>query len=152
MIAFGCNGVLSIDGVLLNCPAWDIVDLSDLWLGGDIRGDDRLLPGVGGVIAYPRRFTVTRHSLPMAIDGSVDQLGQENADPWVGLQDHIEYLRANVVDPTGVGDGTRPAVLQMPDGTGRYADVHVLRLIKGDIVEGRLLATLEISIPAGVFV
>lgn len=153
LIEWACQGlILEIDGVTMHGPAWDLTDLTDLMLGGEVRGEDRILPGVAGVIALPRRYTVTRHSLPFVIDGSVDVTGQPVANPWIGLQDHLDFLLANVVEPTGVGDGTRAAVLHMPDnGPDRRADIHVLRLVKGDVLEGRMLATLEISIPAGVF-
>ena len=148
---YGCTGSLSIDGVSLNCPAWDLPDLTDLWLPGAVRGDDRLLPGVVGVKAYKRRVTITQHSLPFLIVGDVDRLGNTYSDPWVGLQTNLAYLRTNVADPTNLTDGTRTGTLTMPDGTTRTADLHVLGIVKGQVLAGRMRATLELSIPGGVF-
>lgn len=155
------TGRLQVDGVNLHCPAWTMPDLLELWFGADVRGDDQLIPGLGGVIANRRRTTVTRHSLPMTICGDVDRNGARyDGDAWAGLEQNIDYLRTNVVDPTNTGDGTRAATLFMPSGDTRTADIHVLRLVPGargygvqsDGWTGAICtATLEISIPLGVF-
>lgn len=156
-----CDGELTIDGVLMHTPAWNVLRVLALWMPGDQRGSDRLLPLTPGVIPYQRRLTVTRHSLPMAIHGEVDQAGVPYPNVWAGLEANIDYLKANVVAPTGTGDGTRPASLLMPSGATRTADIHVLDLVPGRVVAGTnmvtgdegvgMLATLEISIPAGEF-
>ncbi len=129
-----CDGELTIGGVLMHTPAWN---------------------------AYQRRLTVTRHSLPMAIFGEVNQGGVPYANEWAGLEANIAYLKANVVAPTGTGDGTRAASLLMPSGATRTADIHVVDLVRGRLVAGTnmitgaegvgMLATLEISIPEGEF-
>lgn len=145
------SGSLEINGVLMHTPAWTIVDVTQLWMGANIRGGDRLLPSTPGVIPYRRRMTVTRHSLPMVIVGYVDQAGTPYNDPWEGLETNIDYLRAWIVDPTNVGDGTLPATLTMPSGGTRTADIHVLGLSLGIVSRARMRATLDISIPEGVF-
>lgn len=139
------------DGIDMHTPAWTVVDVTSLWMGADVRGEDRLLPGVAGVIPYRRRNTVTQHSLPMIIIGSRNRLGVAYSDMWVGLESNINYLRTNVVNPTNVGDGTRSATLRMPSGALRTANIHILRLSLGEIKSGIMRATLDISIPAGVF-
>ena len=153
---YGCTGNLTIGGIDLNCPAWDITDLTPLWAEFDVRGDDRLLPGVAGVIPYRRRLDVTTHALAMLISGDVDRFGAVNANAWIGLEQNVAYLRANVVNPTNVGNGTRAAVLTMPSGATRNADVHALGLRVSSAVGARsehalIKAVLQISIPAGVF-
>lgn len=145
------TGSLTIDGVSMHTDAWTIVDLTNLWFGGDVRGQDRLIPGVAGVIPYRRRTTVTTYSLPMVIIGDVDQTGTPYSDIWEGLESNINYLRSNVVDPTNTGDGTRSATLLMPSGSSRTADIHVLRLALGTVSRGVMRATLDISIPSGCF-
>jgi len=145
------SGSLEINGVSLHTPAWTVIDVTTLWMGADIRGQDRLLPTTPGVIPYRRRMTVTKYSLPMVIIGHVDMTGAPNTDIWEGLEYNIDFLRAWVVDPTNVGDGTVPASLTMPSGTVRTADVHVLGLNLGIVTRARMRATLEISLPQGVF-
>lgn len=145
------SGSLEINGVSMHTYAWTVIDVTTLWMGADIRGQDRLLPTTPGVIPYRRRMTVTRYSLPMVIVGYVDQYNVPYADPWEGLETNIDFLRAWVVDPTNVGDGTVQADLTMPSGTVRSADVHVLGLALGQVSRARMRATLEISVPEGVF-
>jgi hypothetical protein len=144
-------GNLTIDGVAMMCPAWIVLNLHELWQPANQRGDDRLIPGANGVLALKRRPTVTQRSLNMLISGSVDRTGSANANKLIGLQTNLDYLRANVVDPTGVTDGTRSAVLTMPDGSTRTEPVHVTGLDFGDVREDGdwLRAVLTISIPTG---
>lgn len=148
----GVSGTLTIDGFLLNTAAYDLCDLTELWLGPEQRGTDVLLPGAAGVVPLVRRATVSTYELPMVIDGSVNADGTDYpGDPLAGLEAHLDALRANVTDPTGTGDGTRTAVLTTPSGDTRTAEVHVGRIQLGVQVDGRALATLPISVPAGVF-
>jgi hypothetical protein len=144
-------GDLTIGGVALNGPAWKVLNLLELWQPADQRGSDRLVPGTAGVLAQQRRDTVTRRSLQMLIVGDVDRTGTPQADRFEGLQANVEYLRANVAAPTGATDGTRSAVLTMPDGTTRTEPVHVVGFDFGNFREDAawLRAVLTISIPSG---
>lgn len=141
---------LEIDGVPLATFAWKVVDLSPLWEGPDVRGGDRLIPGAAGVRAYPRRATVSQRSLPMLVFGAVDQDGAPYPDPREGLETNFEYLRTNVADPTNLGAGTRVAVLHLPSGATRTADVHVEALRPGPLGPSSMRAVLTLSIPGGV--
>ncbi len=110
-------GSLTIGGMLMHRLAFAVTDVTDLWLGPDVRGEDLMIPGRPGRIAFPRRADVTERQLPMVIDGRFDVSGNEFAgNEFEGLLQNIEYLRANVVDPTGVGDGTRAISLTRPGG------------------------------------
>jgi hypothetical protein len=145
-------GALTINGVLMHRGAWDCVDVLELWEAADQRGSDRIISGVNGVIPFPRRPTVTKHSLPMVISGAVDQAGTPNTDPIIGLEANIDYLEANVVNGSVAADGTVAASIVKPSGATRTANIHVLALRLGKRVRWNLLATLDISIPTGVFV
>ena len=117
------------------------------------RGLFRLIPGTDGVLPYRRRSTVTTRSLQMIISGTHDQSGNTTTTPLLGLQANFDYLVANVVAPTGSGNGTRAAILTMPDASTRLADVHVLGIQLGDTGPGGqwAKAVVELSIPAGKF-
>ena len=144
-------GDLTIGGVAMNGPAWKVLNLYELWQPANVRGSDRIIPGSTGVVAYPRRATVTVRSLQMLISGTHDRTGASVADKYEGLQANVDYLLSNVVVPTGATDGTRSAVLTMPDGTTRTEPVHVLGLELGDLsLDGAWTkAVLELSIPTG---
>lgn len=144
-------GNLTIGGIAMCNPAFEVRNLCDLWLPANQRGTDVVRPGVSGVKARLRRDTVTVRSLQLLILGSCDTSGAPVADYFEGLQANIDYLRTNVVAPTGLTDGTRSAVLTMPDGTTRTEPVHVQQMEVGRVVENAAwaLATIELSIPSG---
>lgn len=146
-----CLGTLTINSVAMNTYGWYIVDLRDLWLGPTVRGSDRVIPGVNGVIPFMRRPTVRTVSLPMIVSGKKSAAGVDYANPYVGLETNIAYLRANVVDPTLTTNGTRSATLTMPSGATRTASIHVLSMTPGDAVKYIQKFTLDISIPTGAF-
>lgn len=148
-----CQGTLTINGVLMHCPAWNVIRLVPLWLTPSVRGGpNRPIPGIAGRVAYRRRIDETVHSLPMMVSGLRDRTGAINANPWAGLEANIAYLRANVVDPTNATDGTRAATLVMPSGATRTANIQVIGMTEGNVVMYVQKFTLDVIIPAGAFV
>lgn len=159
------EGSMTIDSIDMNPTngAWGIVGdergqggYVPLWAGFDIRGDDRILPSVTGVIAYQRRRTVTRHDLRLIVVGDIiGQTSTPETDTRVGLEENIEYLRENVIDPVNTMAGTRSAILTMPSGNTRIADIHVLSVTTQSYMlrecNSIWIATLHISIPSGRF-
>lgn len=163
---FTNEGSLSIGGINMNRLAFAVIGdengeggLLKLWADFDVRGDDRILPSVAGVLAYPRRLTATRYDLRLLVVGDVDQTGTPTADSNIGLQNNIEYIRANVLVPVVSPTGTRAAVLTLPSGGTRTADIHALGVVTQSyglaVVNGCSgsiwVGTLQISIPAGRF-
>lgn len=161
------EGTLTIDGIEMtnDFGAWGIVGdeqgrggLVHLWTKFDVRGQDRVLPGATGVIAYPRRMTVTRCDLRLLVVGDVDgQTGVAATNSIETLADNLEYLRAQVLAPVVSSSGTRSATLTVPGATSRTADIHVLGLViqsymLGQDCDGSIaVTTLQISIPVGRF-
>lgn len=162
---YDVDGTLVIGGVSMNCPAW-MVGADENGDGGllslvtttEQRGSDRILPSATGVIAYPRRKTVTEHEFRIVVIGEVDRNGVPAADHNAQLVTNLQYLVTNVVNPVGTGDGTRAATYTPPGSSALTADIHVVGLVQrsyalavaqGDkaIWEGRLL----ISVPGGSF-
>lgn len=146
------DGQLTINGVDLVGPAWDVVNLRKLWTVTATRGSNVLIPTVQGKKARRLRVDEVNHTLDMVIIGEYDRLSSENADPVVGLEANINYLRANVTDPTGTGDGTLAATLTMPSGATRTADIQVNSFTIGEGLDSMCLATLDITVPSGAFV
>ena len=144
-------GGLTIGGISLTTTWCRAENLIDLWLPADQRGGDRLIPGTAGVLAQRRRDTVTRRGVRLTIAGDVTYTGATTGDAFERLQINIDYLRANIVAPTGSGDGTRSAVLTMPDGTSRTEDVHVTGFDLSSYAEDARWArgVLQLSIPSG---
>jgi hypothetical protein len=161
------EGTLTISGISLNPAngAWGVFGdergeggLVHLWTKFDVRGEDRLLPGATGVLAYPRRMTVTRCDLRFLVAG--DMIGQTSTpatDSIQGLATNLEYLRANILAPVVSATGTRAAVLTVPGQSNRSASVHVLGMVIQSYAlslgcDGSIaITTLQLSIPGGRF-
>lgn len=144
-------GGLTISGISLTTTWCKVMNLIDLWLPADQRGGDRIVPGASGVLAQQRRDTATRRGLQLVIAGDVTYTGSTSGDAFERLQINLDYLRANIVAPTGTTNGTRSAVLTMPDGTTRTEDVHVTGFDLGTYAEDArwVRGVLTVSIPSG---
>lgn len=152
-IAAGDGTDVDTDGIsMVNPPAWVVGNIGQLYLRGDVRGADKLMPGADGVRPYRRRPTVTTYAIPLVIAGDFDYTLDEDcpADPWVAFQHNLDYLLDNLVAPPGTRQGTRESLLVMPDGSERRADIHVLR-ITGRVESATLTGALQISIPDSQF-
>jgi hypothetical protein len=141
---------LELNTVPMACPAWEIPDLSPLLDNAQVRGSDRILPSVDGVLAYRRRPTATVVTLPLDVVGLVDWDGNTVADPFAQLNIHMDYLRTNLGFASATGDGTVPAILHRGSVDPMVGDVHFLGF-KGSrtMGAGLLRTTFDLSIPAG---
>jgi hypothetical protein len=146
------DGEGAIGYIPLATPAWEILDLSPLWDGPDVIGEDRHVPGYGA-LSFRREVTASRRALPMMIYGEYAQDGVAYLDPREGLQTNLDYLLTNLVVPPAAGDGTRAAILHGPGGATKTANLQVLSPLRtapaGPLA---LRASLEVVIPAGRFV
>lgn len=141
---------LTIDGVDFPIEwAWDVLNLWVLWRGPATRGNDRRLPGVPGVKPYRRRATVSKRTLELVVFGFRDPTGAPYADVREGLEANLDFLRANVTDPTNIGDGTRTAVLELPSGATRTGPIHIEDFDVAGLGPTSVKATMDISLPEG---
>lgn len=162
LVNYDNEGSMTIDGFSMNRPAFAIIGdergvggYVQLWADFDVRGQDRLLPGATGVIAYPRRMTVRRMDFRLIVVGDVNQAGGSVSDSREGLEANLKYIRANLLAPVATTTGTRTAILTLPSGATRTAEIHVLGVVTqsyGLSECGAIwVGTLQISIPFGRF-
>lgn len=144
-------GDLTIDEFALNTAAWRVENLYEWWLPATQRGNDKIRPGVDGVFAVRRRKTATRRTLQMFISGEVDAFGVPYDNPFNGLSTNLFAFEVNLVDPVTTGNGTRTALLTLPNGNQRGGPVTVLGMEISDIkpTSRFCYATIDISIPGG---
>ena len=146
------SGQLTIGGLFLHRPAFAVTDCTPLYGPANQRGADKMIPGKNdGVRAKRRRRTGTEYQLPMVLDGRFTPAdGATLLAPRANLLDNEEWLQANLVEPTLVGDGTKLASLVMPSGATRSGYVHVVALdVDRRSRTGLALATLTITVPGG---
>lgn len=141
---------LEINSTPMATPAWRITSLVPLWGGPSLRGDDRLIEGVAGLRPYRRLVTATRVALPLVIWGDANREGTPYSDVRIGLHTNMDALVAAIVTPPLTTAGTYTATWHKP-GTDRSAAVHVLGLAVRELSVRSIRATLQLSIPAGVW-
>jgi hypothetical protein len=151
-----CLGTLAIDGHSLNTMAW-CVDLTPLWGGPDVRGENVIIPGVAGRARNPIRVDEVVLTLPLYVNGHWDKDGvavpAEDAPytgTWKRLQANLQYLMANVSPVVSSAVTTQTAVLTLPSGSTVNASVQVRRIAPGTVLPGAVIrTTIEIRDPAG---
>jgi hypothetical protein len=156
MSAWECDddslvGDLTIDEFALNTAAWRVENLYEWWLPATQRGSDKIRPGVDGAFAVRRRKAATRRTLQMFISGEVDAFGVPYDNPFNGLSTNLYLFEVNLVDPVATPDGTRTALLTLPNGNQRGGPVHVLGMEVSDITPTSRYchAVIDVSIPGG---
>lgn len=156
---YGIDGILTINSVPLNCPAWDIPLLMPLLYEHSIRGDNLVLPGAPGRRSYPRRLDQADHTLHLTINGWVDHTGTAytalQTNQGIGMAANLDYLWDNVFAPVTTGRGTYPATWVLADAvTTVVADVQVspLRRVGDDFNVFEQDFTFTLTIPSGMFV
>lgn len=121
-------GSITIDGLDMHRLAWEAYDLSELYSPPAQRGENRVMPGTPGTIAYAPRVTQTRFSLPFLVNGHWDENDDyvSPANVWAQLADNWEFLMDGVLLPTGSGGGTRTVVWTAPNGDTITSECQVL--------------------------
>ena len=141
---------IEINSIPLATPAWRVTSLVPLWAGPALRGEDRLIEDTEGLRPYRRLVTATRVALPMAIFGDFTRENVPIADTRAGLHDNYDVLYTGLLTPPLTTAGTVTAVWHKP-GTDRTAAVHVLGLAVRELSPRAIRATLQLSIPDGVW-
>lgn len=160
---YASEGVLTINSVVLNTPAWHVGgdengegSLLQLWgMMTDRRGEDRVVPGFAGRIAYKRRIDATPYRLRATIIGDVASNGTPYSDDRVGLQTNLATWMT-LIDTVASGDGVVTASLTRFTGSAITGPVHVVSLVptlisySPDGKSGSIfIADFNLEIPAG---
>ena len=142
-------GGWDIDGQDMSGPAWQPLNLEQLWLPASNRVNNRVIPDVTGSEPFRPRKAERSVDIQLVIAGDVDQTGSSNSDETEGFTDNIDTITANVVDPPSAPTKTRTSTLTMPDGTTRTAEIQVVGFEYQPIGNNMARGVLTITIPAG---
>lgn len=124
--------------------------IGSLWIlvgSGDVRGADRVIPGLSGVRAFKRRSTVTEISLPLAVYGARDHAGDPADGTTAQAAANVGWLIDAFVHPDTT-DGTVTATVTV-GGMSLSGAVHVTGIACAAGGPGWVTGTLNLSIPAG---
>lgn len=157
LVHYGKSGTLTLNGVSMNCPAWDIPNLTVLRSNRETTGSNARIAGLVGSRAKRRRYAEVEFQLAGFLIGHATRLGVAVVAANEGLQANIDYLLTNVVDPVAEdGDPSIPAVLTVPGQANRAADVQA-EFVFGDEVgnaawtRARVPFVLRLTVPVGRF-
>lgn len=155
---YGIDGILTINTVPMNCPAWDVPLLAKMWVEHAVRGENQLLPGAPGRRSYPRRVDQKDHTLHLTVLGWVNVSGTPysltDVKSGMAMYTNLQYLWNNVFAPVTTGRGIRAATLLLPDGVSTLAaNVQVTPLVTvgEDFNVFEQDFTFTLTIPAGRF-
>ena len=118
---------IEIDGTPLTTPAWIMNDITELYSGVSLRGQDSIVPYKQGSYARLKVIESKVVNIPMTFYGDKDLDGNATADIRTGLRDNIDAFKELVVGQTYSGDNTgqRDLVVQLPDGSTRSSKISV---------------------------
>lgn len=159
---YGKTGRLVLNGgtdVVMNCPAWDVIDCYPLAANRTHAGTNLELAGVAGERARRRRRGAHEVVLEMVVIGMVDKDGNLYDHAGNGMVYNQRYLLTNVVNPLlESGSPTISLRWEIPgfedDGYGYTGLVQAdIRFgpVNGtaDWKNARCKAALRLTIPAG---
>jgi hypothetical protein len=145
--AANCHGLLSIDGVLLNRDCMAVLNVMELWKPPPTRGANLDIPFLPGTLPIPRITHEAKRNLHLLVVGTCDLTGAPNPDPYIGLEENMEWLSDNIFALRT----TAEAEVLMPSGNIKSGPVQV----ESDTLEWgveigiAITATFDITIPAG---
>lgn len=139
-------GELKVDGATMHRSAFAVVNVRALWNPAVKRGDSLFIPGLSGRLIMPKRRDETVHALPMLIDGRIDATGAQHPDDIDGLQANIDWIEANITNPT---NGGRTLTLTNRQATSTKTGQAHLSLIPGEQLGSLSRAVLEVTLPLG---
>lgn len=143
------RGSLVVDGIDLMSSRYMIQNLGVLHGLGQIRGGDRIIPGVAGVTPLRRRRTGTRHDLNLFVCGDDDGDGAVFADAQAGLTSNLNVLLNDVADES-LTPITRTAVWTPWGDTAKTFPIVVEGFEIGDPINPSTVRTvLSILLPNG---
>jgi hypothetical protein len=118
---------IEIDGTSLTTPAWIMNDITELYSGVSLRGQDSIVPYKQGSYARLKVIESKVVNIPMTFYGDKDLDGTPTADIRTGLRDNIDAFKELVVGQTYSGDNTgqRDLVVYLPDGSTRGSKISV---------------------------
>ena len=160
---YDVDGTLTIAGFAMCRPAWYIGadeqgegGLLDLITGGDLRGEDTIIPMNAGRLGRTRRLDATRYDFNLWVTGDVNSSGVDTSDSEQGLAANLATLRSTLFEAASpAADGTLAASVTIPGWGTKTANITMLGLERQRYNKASdmsiWLGTLQIGVPAGRF-
>lgn len=142
-----CHGIVSLDGVVLSRDCMAVMNTVELWKPPPTRGNNLGIPFLEGTLPIPRITNEAKRSIHLLVVGSCDLTGAANPDPYIGLEENMEWLSDNIFALRA------PALLEilMPSGNIKRggATVECDTLEWGVDIGVAITATFDVTIANG---
>lgn len=160
---YDVDGTMTIAGFAMCRPAWMIAaddqgegGLLDLITGGELRGEDRIVPHTPGRKSYKRILDASRWDFNLWVNGDVNYLGVDTSNSEEGLAANLALIRSTLFEgATTAADGTLAASVTIPGWGTKTANITMVGLERQRYNKAEdqaiWLGTLQISVPAGRF-
>lgn len=145
---------LTTAAVHLGNPAYQCLDLDPLSEAAPLVGGNERMPDAHGRRRFRRLRDELTVTIPILVNGAVEEDGTSTADPRQGKRDHLAYLATAL---NQAGDDDRSAVettWHQPDGTTtftamvQWAGPYGIARVGPYVV----VTTFDLTIPAGIWV
>lgn len=146
--AANCHGTLTVGGVSLNRSALAVLNVATLWEPAPPRGENLLIPFSAGRMSFARMRDERAGSLQMLVVGTVDVNGTRNPDPYIGLEENIGWLNANLFAPAETMTPFN-AVLTMPSGAQKQGPIQFGAVQFGWEIAMATTLTVDFVLPRG---
>lgn len=132
------SGALSINGFDLESECSTVLDpYVPLWtVGALVESEASHIGGRPGDIVFAPEIGSWEFRMTFVLVGERDFDGEAFDDPWVGLESNMNYLNDQFLFPIAGNNGLQPAVLTMPSGEERRADVLIRPVQPGKVDVG----------------
>jgi hypothetical protein len=153
-----CAGELTLNGIELHSPAYDVTNVADLWTRPGRRWGNITVPGVPGDFAQPVRVAAAKYGMKMNVGGVRDWEGVHWRDnglssAYEGLERTIAYLEANVWEPAVPPAATIDGDVLMPSGAVRSAPCQVVAVDAKQAGGAPIMrVAFDLVVPRGSFV
>lgn len=121
------SGALSINGFDLESECWTVLEpYVPLWtVGALVESTPVHIGGRHGDLVWAPEIGSWEFSMSFVLVGELDPDGNVFDNPWEGLESNMNLLNEAFLLPIASNDGKQPAILTMPSGELRCADVQM---------------------------
>lgn len=132
------SGSLSINGFDLESECSTVLNsYTPLWtVRALVESEPVHIGGRPGDIVFAPEIGSWEFTMNFVLVGEKDPDGLVFDDPWEGLESNINYLNETFLYPIATNRGLQPAVLTMPSGQERVAQVQMRPPEPGEVSVG----------------
>lgn len=131
------SGALAIDGFELETMCSTVLNpYFPLYTVGKLYESDPVhIQGRQGDLTWAPEIAGWEFQMQFVLAGECNPDGDQFATPYIGIESNMNQFNTEFLFPIATNGGKRPAVLTMPSGEERHANVQIRPMQPGVVVE-----------------